>query len=142
MPFPVDNLNALLAGLGGTWNRLRARFDLPTRATLQPRPKRSRRRASSKSALRTDAEIRLGVADLRMPMRTNHQRWKWRVELMERSSCRSAGAPSSVFCIVDRVATVSGADQRCALANRAASRLLRCAPRLPPLLVALSSALL
>lgn len=88
VPFPVDNLNALLAGLGDTVEIIFAPgAELPTRATLQPRLE-----AVSEDVLlvkeRPDVralEIRLGVIDAqRMPVRTNHQRWKRWVELMEK----------------------------------------------------------
>jgi hypothetical protein len=88
MPFPVDNLNALLAGLGDTVEIVFAPgAELPTRATLQPRLD-----AVSEDVLlvkerpeeRTFA-VRLGVIDSkRMPLRTNHQRWRRLVDLMER----------------------------------------------------------
>jgi hypothetical protein len=98
MPFPVDNLNALLAGLGDTVEIVFAPgSDLPTRATLQPRLE-----AVSEDVLlvkerpeERTLEIRLGVIDSkRMPMRTNHQRWKRLVELMEKvvDAARQDGA--------------------------------------------------
>ena len=88
VPFAVDNLNALLAGLGDTVEIAFAPGgELPTRATLQPRLE-----AVSEDVLlvkeRADQrtlEIRLGVIDSkRMPLRTNHQRWKRLVELTEK----------------------------------------------------------
>ncbi len=88
VPFPVENLNALLAGLGDTLEVVFAPgAELPTRATLQPRlevvsedvllvKERPEERA---------IEIRMGVIDSKqMPLRTNHQRWKRFVELMDR----------------------------------------------------------
>jgi hypothetical protein len=81
-------LNALLAGLGDTVEIVFAPgAELPTRATLQPRLD-----AVSEDVLlvkerpeeRTFA-VRLGVIDSkRMPLRTNHQRWRRLVDLMER----------------------------------------------------------
>ncbi|HMJ56069.1 MAG TPA: hypothetical protein VK540_28575 [Polyangiaceae bacterium] len=88
VPFPVDNLNALLAGLGDTVEIVFAPgVDLPTRAVLQPRLD-----AISEDVLlvkerpeEKTVEIRLGIIDSkRMPLRTNHQRWKRLVELMEK----------------------------------------------------------
>jgi hypothetical protein len=88
LPFPVDNLNALLAGLGDTVEIVFAPgADLPARATLQPRLD-----AVSEDVLlvkerpeERTVEIRLGVIDSkRMPLRTNHQRWKRLLELMEK----------------------------------------------------------
>jgi hypothetical protein len=88
VPFPVDNLNALLAGLGDTVEIVFAPgVDLPTRATLQPRLD-----AISEDMLlvkerpeERTVEIRMGIIDSkRMPLRTNHQRWKRLVALMEK----------------------------------------------------------
>jgi hypothetical protein len=88
VPFPIDNLNALLAGLGDTVEIVMAPgTDLPTRAELQPRLD-----AISDDVLlvkeRADhrvLEIRLGVIDSkRMPLRTNHQRWERLVAVMEK----------------------------------------------------------
>jgi hypothetical protein len=88
VPFPVDNLNALLAGFGDT---LEIVFppgaELPTRASLQPRLE-----AVSEDVLlvkerpeERTLEIRMGVIDSkRMPLRTNHQRWKRFMELMDK----------------------------------------------------------
>jgi len=89
LPFPVDNLNALLAGLGDT---IEVHFEpgvaLPTRALLQPKLDE----VSDDVLLvkeRPDEgsiEIRLGIIDSkRMPMRTNHQRWKRLVEVVEKT---------------------------------------------------------
>ena len=87
LPFPVDNLNAVLAGLGDTVELVFAeQADLPTRATLQPRLD-----AVSDDVLlvkerpeERTVEIRLGVIDSkRMPLRTNHQRWKRLVDVVE-----------------------------------------------------------
>jgi hypothetical protein len=88
MPFPVDNLNALLAGLGDTLELVFAPgAALPTRDTLQPRLE-----AVSEDVLlvkerpeERTLEIRIGVIDSkRMPLRTNHQRWERLVELMDK----------------------------------------------------------
>jgi hypothetical protein len=89
LPFPVDNLNALLAGLGDTLEIVFAPgAELPTRAALQPRLE-----AVSEDVLlvkerpeERTLEIRLGVIDSkRMPLRTNHQRWKRLVDLIEKA---------------------------------------------------------
>lgn len=88
VPFPVDNLNTLLAGMGDTIEVVFAPgTELPTRATLQPKLD-----AVSDDVLlvkeRPDArviEIRLGVIDSkRFPLHTNHQRWVRFVEVMEK----------------------------------------------------------
>lgn len=88
VPFPVDNLNALLAGLGDTLELVfQPGAELPTRATLQPRLD-----AVSEDVLlvkerpeERTLEIRIGVIDSkRLPLRTNHQRWKRFVELMDK----------------------------------------------------------
>lgn len=88
VPFPVDNLNALLAGLGDTVEIVFAPgADLPRRATLQPRLD-----AVSEDVLlvkerpeERTIEIRMGIIDSkRMPLRTNHQRWVRLLELMEK----------------------------------------------------------
>jgi hypothetical protein len=88
VPFPVDNLNALLAGVGDTVEIVFAPgADLPTRATLQPRLD-----AVSEDVLlvkerpeERTIEIRMGIIDSkRMPLRTNHQRWVRLLELTEK----------------------------------------------------------
>jgi hypothetical protein len=88
LPFPLDNLNALLAGLGDTIEIVFAPgAELPTRATLQPRLD-----AISDDVLlvreRLDErtlEVRLGIIDSkRLPLRTNHARWNRFVEVMEK----------------------------------------------------------
>jgi hypothetical protein len=88
LPFPIDNMNALLAGLGDT---IEIYFDrgaeLPNRTNLQPKLD-----AVSDDVLlvneRPDEralEIRLGVIDSkRMPLRTNHQRYLRLLEVVER----------------------------------------------------------
>jgi hypothetical protein len=87
VPFPVDNLNALLAGLGDTIEIVfAAGAELPSRATLQPRLD-----AVSEDVLlvkerpeERSVEVRLGVIDSkRLPLRTNHARWNRFVEVME-----------------------------------------------------------
>jgi len=88
LPFPVDNLNAILAGLGDTVEIVfAADAHLPTRVTLQPRLE-----AVSEDVLllkeRSDErtlEIRLGVIDSkRLPLRSNHRRWQRLLDLMEK----------------------------------------------------------
>jgi hypothetical protein len=88
LPFPVDNLNAILAGLGDTVEIVfAAGAQLPTRATLQPRLE-----TVSDDVLlvkeRTEErtlEIRLGVIDSkRLPLRSNHQRWQRLLDLMQK----------------------------------------------------------
>jgi hypothetical protein len=88
VPFAVDNLNALLAGLGDTIEIVFARgVDLPTRATLQPRLD-----AISDDVLlvkerpeERTVEVRLGIIDSkRLPLRTNHARWRRFVEVTEK----------------------------------------------------------
>jgi hypothetical protein len=79
LPFPVDNLNSLLAGLGGT--------AMPARAELQPRLETVsddillvKERPEERSV-----EIRLGVIDSkRVPLYTNHQRWKRLCDVTEK----------------------------------------------------------
>jgi hypothetical protein len=88
VPFPVDNLNALLAGLGDTIEIVFAPgADLPSRATLQPRLE-----AISEDVLlvkerpeERTLEVRLGVIDSkRLPLRTNHARWNRFIEVTEK----------------------------------------------------------
>jgi hypothetical protein len=88
LPFPIDNLNAVLAGLGDT---IEVHFGpgstVPTRATLQPQLDQVsddvllvKERPEERSV-----EIRLGVIDSkRMPFRTNHQRYERLVAVVER----------------------------------------------------------
>jgi len=88
VPFPVDNLNALLAGLGDTVEVIFAPgAELPTRATLQPRLETVSEDVllvKERPEERT-LEIRLGIIDSkRMPLRTNHQRWNRFVEVTEK----------------------------------------------------------
>jgi hypothetical protein len=87
VPFPIDNMNALLAGLGDT---IEVFFDagaaLPTRADLQPKLEAIsddvllvKERADERSL-----EIRLGVIDSkRMPLLTNHRRYVRLVQVVE-----------------------------------------------------------
>ena len=88
VPFPVDNLNALLAGLGDTIEIVFVPgAELPSRATLQPRFD-----AISDDVLlvkerpeERTVEVRLGVIDSkRLPLRTNHARWNRFVEVTEK----------------------------------------------------------
>src|SRR5438477_10088736 len=89
LPFPVDNMNALLAGLGDTIEvHFESRDSLPTRAALQPKLDEVsddvllvKERPEEGSI-----EIRLGVIDSkRMPLRTNHLRWKRFVDVVEKT---------------------------------------------------------
>ena len=88
VPFPIDNLNALLAGLGDTIEIVFAPgAELPSRATLQPRFD-----AISDDVLlvkerpeERTLEVRLGIIDSkRLPLRTNHARWNRFVEVTEK----------------------------------------------------------
>jgi hypothetical protein len=88
LPFPIENMNALLAGLGDT---IEVVFEpgaaLPDRSTLQPKLDEVsddvllvKQRPEERTL-----EIRLGVVDSkRMPQRTNHQRWRRLVNVFER----------------------------------------------------------
>jgi hypothetical protein len=89
LPFPVDNMNALLAGLGDT---IEVHFEsgvaLPTRATLQPKLDEVSddvllvKERSDEGSI----EIRLGIIDSkRVPLRTNHLRWKRLVQVVEKT---------------------------------------------------------
>jgi hypothetical protein len=89
LPFPVENVNALLAGLGDTIEvHFEPGADLPTRATLQPKLDEVsddiilvKERPDERSV-----EIRLGVIDSkRMPLVTNHRRWTRLVALVDRT---------------------------------------------------------
>jgi hypothetical protein len=88
VPFPIDNMNNLLAGMGDTIEIVfTPGADLPNRASLQPKLD-----AVSDDVLlvseRPEAraiEIRLGVIDSkRLPLHSNHRRWKRFVEVMEK----------------------------------------------------------
>jgi hypothetical protein len=88
LPFAVDNLNALLAGVGDTVELVFTEGTaMPARADLQPRLE-----TVSEDVLlvkeRPDertVEIRLGVIDSkRVPLYTNHQRWKRFCEVTEK----------------------------------------------------------
>jgi hypothetical protein len=89
LPFPVENLNALLAGLGDTIEiHFEIDAELPTRASLQPKLEEVsddillvKERPDERSV-----EIRLGIIDSkRMPLVTNHRRWTRLVALCERT---------------------------------------------------------
>jgi hypothetical protein len=88
MPFPVDNLNALLAGVGDTVELVfSSGAPLPTRAALQPRLESIsddillvKERPEERTL-----EIRLGVIDSkRLPLVTNHRRWNRLVEVTDK----------------------------------------------------------
>ena len=88
VPFPVDNLNALLAGLGDTIEIVFAPgADLPSRATLQPRLETISEDVllvKERPEERT-LEVRLGVIDSkRLPLRTNHARWNRFIDVTEK----------------------------------------------------------
>jgi hypothetical protein len=82
LPFPVENINALLAGVADT---IEVYFkELPPGATLPPRNEiQPLLEAVSDDALMTNdrpderlIEIKIGVVDSkRNPLRTNHERW-------------------------------------------------------------------
>jgi hypothetical protein len=89
LPFPLENVNALLAGLGDTLEiHFEPGADLPTRATLQPKLDEVsddillvKERPEERSL-----EIRIGIVDSkRMPLVTNHRRWKRLVALVEKT---------------------------------------------------------
>jgi hypothetical protein len=89
LPFPVENVNALLAGLGDTLEvYFESGADLPTRASLQPKLDEIsddillvKERPDERSL-----EIRLGVIDSkRMPLVTNHRRWTRLVTLVDKT---------------------------------------------------------
>src|SRR6185503_107210 len=80
LPFPVENMNAILAGLGDSIEVVFARdHELPDRATLQPKLDEVsddvllvKTRPEERSI-----EIRLGIIDSkRIPLRTNHLRYE------------------------------------------------------------------
>jgi hypothetical protein len=88
LPFPIENMNAVLAGLGDTIEVVfEPGVEPPARSSLQPALE-----AISEDVLyvseRPDErtiEIRLGVIDSkRMPLRTNHLRWRRLVDVVER----------------------------------------------------------
>jgi len=88
LPFPVDNLNALLAGLGDTVELVFAPGTaMPARVDLQPRLETVsddillvKERPEERTV-----EIRLGVIDSkRVPLYTNHQRWKRLCDVTEK----------------------------------------------------------
>ncbi len=88
LPFPIENLNALLAGVSdGIEIIFEPGTDLPSRAVLQPKLEE----VSDDLLLVKERpeeqllEVRLGVIDSkRMPLRTNHQRWKRLLDVVER----------------------------------------------------------
>jgi hypothetical protein len=89
LPFPIENVNALLAGLGDTLEvHFEPSAELPTRSSLQPKLDEVsddillvKERPEERSI-----EIRLGVIDSkRMPLVTNHRRWKRLVALVDRT---------------------------------------------------------
>lgn len=88
LPFAIDNMNALLAGMGDTIEVFFERgASLPDRSTLQPKLDQVcddvllvKERPDERSL-----EIRLGVIDSkRMPLRTNHQRYERLRQVVER----------------------------------------------------------
>ena len=88
LPFPVDNLNAVLAGLGDTVELVFAPgMAMPARAELQPRLETVSEDillVKERPEERT-VEIRLGVIDSkRLPLRTNHQRWRRLCDVTEK----------------------------------------------------------
>ena len=88
LPSRVENLNAVLAGLGDTIEVVfEPGTELPTRPSLQPKlDEISDDVLLVKS--RPDErmiQIRLGIIDSKyMPLRSNHRRWKRLVEVVER----------------------------------------------------------
>jgi hypothetical protein len=88
VPFPIENVNAVLAGLGDT---IEVVFEpgtlLPTRPSLQPKLEEISDDVLFVSARPDERiiEIRLGIIDSKyMPLRTSHLRWKRLVEVVER----------------------------------------------------------
>jgi hypothetical protein len=88
LPFPVDNLNALLAGVGDTVELVFAPgAAMPARTDLQPRLETVsddillvKERPDERTV-----EIKLGVIDSkRVPLYTNYQRWKRLCEVTEK----------------------------------------------------------
>jgi hypothetical protein len=88
LPFPVGNMNAILAGVSDTLEVVFAPGSaLPVRESLQPMLDQVsddvllvKTRPDERSI-----EIRLGIIDSkRIPLRTNHLRWKRLVEVVER----------------------------------------------------------
>jgi hypothetical protein len=89
VPFPIENLNALLAGVGDDIEVTFARevTTLPSRAELQPLLEQVSpdvlligERADERTL-----QIRLGVIDSkRNPLRTHHLRWRRFCDLVER----------------------------------------------------------
>jgi hypothetical protein len=88
LPFPIENVNAVLAGLGDT---IEVVFEpgtaLPTRPSLQPKLDEISDDVLFVSSRPDERiiEIRLGIIDSKyMPLRTNHLRWKRLLEVVER----------------------------------------------------------
>jgi hypothetical protein len=88
VPFPVVNMNALLAGMGDTIEVFfESGASLPTRSSLQPKLDEVsddvllvKERPEERSV-----EIRLGVIDSkRMPLKTNHQRYVRLLDVVDR----------------------------------------------------------
>jgi len=87
LPFPIENMNTLLAGLGDTIEVVFAPgVPIPSRAELQPELDR----ISDDMLVTGDRpdegvlQIRLGIIDSkRLPLRSNHERWKRLVALVE-----------------------------------------------------------
>jgi hypothetical protein len=88
VPFPIDNMNSLLAGMGDTLEVFFERgAELPSRANLQPKLFTVSDDVLLVKELPEQSllEIRLGVIDSkRMPMRTNHQRYERFLAVVER----------------------------------------------------------
>ena len=88
VPFPIENVNAVLAGLGDT---IEVVFEpgtpLPTRPSLQPKLDEISDDVLFVSARPDEriVELRLGIIDSKyMPLRTSHSRWIRLVEVVER----------------------------------------------------------
>jgi hypothetical protein len=88
LPFPVDNFNALLAGTSDGVEVVFAKgVKVPERAELQPRFDLISDDLLFLSTRLDDRvlELKLGVIDSkRLPLRTNHLRYRRFVELVER----------------------------------------------------------
>jgi hypothetical protein len=89
LPFPIENVNSLLAGLGDTIEVFfKHGAKIPSRSALQPELDQVsddvlyvKERADERSI-----EIRLGIIDSkRMPLWTNHLRWRRLVLVVERT---------------------------------------------------------
>jgi len=88
LPFPIDNMNSLLAGMGDTIEVFfEPGAELPTRSHLQPKLETVSEDVLLVNELPEQRllEIRLGVIDSkRMPLRTNHQRYERFLAVVER----------------------------------------------------------